>query len=160
MVSAGSYVGNSNGVATGNGNIGFEQEFSVASTGAVVTISSATPVTVVSSGATVTAGVYMASGVSCYSSAAATSFTVFEQSIGTTTNVLNPRLGSYSSETFAAMVPGTITLGTTTNELCKVIPPTLIKLTTTGTVFIVARLVFSVSGTISGYGELTLLRIQ
>ena len=61
-VSAGSYVGNSNGISPTAGNIGQEQEFSVASTGAVVTVSSATPVTIVSSGATVTAGDYDVSG--------------------------------------------------------------------------------------------------
>lgn len=137
------------------GQIGEFINSSVASSGAVVTVSSNTPVTVVSTGATVTAGNYDVQGLTCYISAAATSFTVYKQGISTTTNTFGA-LGSYTSSQFAAMVP----LATTTSENCQLTPTTNIKLSGTSNVFLVAAPVFSVSGTITAYGFIRLLRVR
>lgn len=141
------------------GSIGEEIEVSVASTGAVVTVSSNTAVTVVSTGATVTAGDYDATGIVCFTSAAATSFTNYTVGLSTTTNVLQG-LGTYNAQTMAAEVPGTITAGTTLNENCMLVPRRRILLSGTGTVFAVARPVFSVSGSITAYGQIMLRRVR
>lgn len=128
---------------------------SVSSAGAVVTVSSNTPVTVVSTGATVTAGDYDVQGLTCYISGAATSFTVYKQGIGTTTNTFGA-LGSYTSSQFAAMVP----LATTTSENCQQTPLTRVSLSGTSNVFMVAAPIFSVSGTITAYGFMRLRRVR
>lgn len=128
---------------------------SVSSAGAVVTVSSNTPVTVVSTGATVTAGDYDVQGLTCYISGAATSFTVYKQGISTTTNTFGA-LGSYTSSQFAAMVP----LATTTSENCQLTPTVRISLAGTSTIFMVAAPIFSVSGTITAYGFLRYRRVR
>ena len=161
---SGDTTGSIQGVTTNSsacaGCIGEEREFSVASTGAVVTVSSNTIIVAVSSGASVVAaGDYDATGISCFSSAAATSFTSFMQGFSTA-GAVQGALGTYSAESFAAEVPGTITLGTTTNELCKVLPRTRISLASAGNVSMWVRPVFSVSGTISAYGQIMLRRIR
>ena len=155
-------TGSIKGVTTNSsapaGTIGEEREFSVASTGAVVTVSSNTIIVAVSSGANVVAaGDYDATGIVCFSSASATSFTSFMQGFSTA-GAVQGALGTYSAESFAAEVPGTITLGTTTNELCKVLPRTRISLASTGNVSLWVRPVFSVSSTISAYGQIMLRR--
>jgi len=137
------------------GSWGEEREFSVASTGAVVTASSNTPITVVSTGATVTAGDYDVQGLTCYISAASTSFTVYKQGISTATNTFGA-LGTYSTEQFAAMVP----LATTTSENCRLTPTVRISLSGTSTVFMVAAPIFTVSANITTYGFIRLRRVR
>jgi hypothetical protein len=156
---AGTFLGNTTGNPAAAGIIGEEREFSVASTGAVVTVSSATPVTIVSTGAVVTAGDYDVTGNVCFTSGAATSFTVFKQGISKTTNAFLG-LGTYSAVTTAAEVPGTITAGTTANENCQIVPSTQVLLNATGTVYLVAAPTFSVSGTITAYGQIKLRRMR
>lgn len=135
------------------GSIGEFINSSVASSGAIV-MNSGTPITTVSTGATVTAGDYDAQGTACYSTAIATSITVLEQGISTSNNTFST-LGSYTSDQFAAMVP----LATGTNEICRSTPTVRVSLSGTSTVFLVTRGVFTVS-TLSSYGFLRLRRVR
>lgn len=128
---------------------------SVSSSGAVVTVSSNVPVTVVSTGATVTAGDWDVEGNVCYISATTTSFTVYKQGINTATNAFGA-LGTYTTSQFAAMVP----LATTTSENCQLTPLTRVSLSGTSNVFMVVAPIFSVSGTITAYGFMRLRRAR
>lgn len=150
---AANYVGTTTNNNAAAGSIGEYITSSVASSGAIV-MNSGTPITTVSTGATVTAGDYDAQGTACYSTAIATSITVLEQGISTSNNTFST-LGSYTSDQFAAMVP----LATGTNEICRSTPTVRISLSGTSTVFLVTRGVFTVS-TLSSYGFLRLRRVR
>lgn len=155
-VSGGAFSGLAGTNTNNSAAAGFVGEFissSVASSGAIV-MNSGTPITTVSTGATVTAGDYDAQGTACYSTAIATSITVLEQGISTSNNTFST-LGSYTSDQFAAMVP----LATGTNEICRSTPIVRISLSGTSTVFLVTRGVFTVS-TLSSYGFLRLRRVR
>lgn len=156
-VSGGAFSGLAGTNTNNSAAAGFVGEYitsSVATSGAVV-ISSNTPTTVVSTGATVTAGDYDAQGLLCYISGAATSFTVYKQGINTTTNAFGA-LGTYTSQQFAAMTP----LATTTSENCQLTPLVRVSLSGTSNVFMVAAPIFSVSGTITAYGFIRLRRVR
>lgn len=150
---AANYIGTTTNNNAAAGSIGEYITSSVASSGAIV-MNSGTPITTVSTGATVTAGDYDAQGTACYSTAIATSITVLEQGISTSNNTFST-LGSYTSDQFAAMVP----LATGTNEICRSTPTVRISLSGTSTVFLVTRGVFTVS-TLSSYGFLRLRRVR
>lgn len=127
---------------------------SVASTGATVSISSGTPVTVVSTGAIVTAGDWDVTGVVCYITQVNTSITFLSQGVSTTTNTMGA-LGSYTADQMAAMVP----LATASQEICKPVPATRVSLSGTSNVFLITKSAFTV-GTLVGYGSMRLRRVR
>lgn len=127
---------------------------SVASTGATVSITSGTPVTVVSTGSVVTAGDWDVTGVVCFITQTTTSITIYTQGVSTTSNVLGA-LGSYTAEQQAAEIPGQ----TTTGEVCKLVPVVRVSLAGTSNVFLVTKDTFS-AGTLVGYGFMRLRRMR
>lgn len=138
-------------IAVGNANAGSVGEYisATVASGAAIALTTATVANVTS--ISLSAGDWDVDGVVDYTTAATTNITQLQHGSSTTTAALGAQ-DTFVSEGFAAMVPGAILLA-------YGIPTTRINVSTTTTVFLVAKATFTVS-TLAAYGTLRARRVR
>jgi len=137
--------------AANNANAGAVGEYVTATvaTGSAVTLTTAIVSNVTS--ISLTAGDWDVDGVVDYNAGATTSITQLQQGTSSTTAALGAQ-DTYTSEAFAAMVPGALPLGYWA-------PTTRISLASTTTIYLVAKASFTVS-TLAAYGTIRARRVR
>lgn len=137
--------------AANNANAGAVGEYVTATvaTGAAVALTTAVVANVTS--ISLTAGDWDVTGVIDFNAAATTSISAMQVGTSTTTAALGAQ-DTFSSEAFAAMVPGAVPIGYN-------VPVTRISVATTTTVFLVAKATFTVS-TLAAFGTIRARRVR
>jgi hypothetical protein len=150
-LSTGQYPGET---STGNATAGNMGEYisSTIVSGSAVSLTSGTAANVTS--ISLTAGDWDIDSMCYASSAASTSISIFQSSVGTTSATMNLTAGNFFSAVVSPFVPGT-----TANAFTAAIPPTRFSLSGTTTIFLVVDAFFTVS-TLAAWGILRARRAR